>query len=577
MSSVEKAKKIIKQKESSYDSGAGLLKVHVTPNYHSNLPEGDYHEIRASSEFAAGIFYAGIEELYDTANEVLKKVVSLQRKTGDLRGLWSYYYEESLEQMHAPDWNFADFNAIPILNILKDHKDKLKDGMYEILCDASVNACHAIMKRNLTVIYTNPTVMDIFVTVVCGEICKRPEFISYGKEKLDRFYRHIMSEKTFDEYNCPGYSMLIAEIFSIMLRHIKSQDIIEKVSELNYIVWEMLGRHFHFKTGEIAGPNIRRYVNFLTQEERTKFKNAAGVNIISDEDEQPGMLSLMYAPKCPEELLYLFNRSHSEDYSHLFTKGSNYPWFNQPNIDTLFMTEDYSLGSFSLMDGWNQRSSLTAYIGDRQEKCCVRLRILHDFYDFSSGAVNTVQHKGAAVTVVNFHTNHGDTHVDLDPIQDGTIKASDLRVRFQIEANNSSAVKKIKYKKEKAGYSFDILGTPVSISFPFAEISGGNPYMEISYSANEIFADMILYSGEPKQINLKKLKSLCAVATISVGENQLIVKDIKTYDDYISVFAAINGKNAEIKALKKPDAQITSTMSTSLSVDGERFEKISDI
>ena len=47
--------------------------------------------------------------------------------------------------------------------------------------------------------------------------------------------------------------------------------------------------------------------------------------------------------------------------------------------------------SFSLMDGWNQRSSLTAYIGDRQEKCCVRLRILHDFYDFSSGAVNTVQ------------------------------------------------------------------------------------------------------------------------------------------------------------------------------------------
>ncbi len=576
MSSVEKAKKIIRQKALSYDSQIGLIKSHITPNYHSNMPEGDYHEIRASSEFAAGIFYAGTEELYDTANEILKKVVSLQRKTGELRGLWPYYYEESLEQMHAPDWNFADFNAIPILNVLKDHKDKLKDGVYDILCDSAVNACYAIMKRDLTVIYTNPTVMDVYVTVVCGEICSKPEFVSYGERKLDRFYRHIMAEKTFDEYNCPGYSLLIAEIFSIMLRHIGNDEIISKIKELNFIVWQMLGRHFHYKTGEIVGPNIRRYVNFLTPGERTKYKQAAGVDLIPDEDESPESLALMYAPKCPEELLYLFNKSHNEDYSHLFTKGSNYPWFNQPNIDTLYMTEHFTLGSFSLMDGWNQRSSLTSYIGNRRQKCCIRLRILHDFYDFSSGAVNTVQIKGAAVTVVNFHTDHGDTHVDLDPIKDGIIVARDIRLRFQIEADCREMMENISCRKTENGCALDVSGTSVNIIFPFACLSGENPYTEISYSGNEIFADLVFYSGEAKQINLKKLELFCAVAAISVGDNNLCVREITTEGDCICAEADINGTDVKIKALKKPESQIKSVMTSRLFVGGRRFEETAD-
>ena len=447
MTDLHSLKENIEQRLRAYDSKLGLLQNETVPNYHSNLEKGVYHRTSENTDFAVDIFYAETEEYYSIANSILRKIASLQQKEGEWRGLWPYFYEEPLEKMHAPDWNYADFNAIPILCALKDHPEKLEEGMLEILKEASINACYAIMKRDLTVIYTNPCVMDIYVTIICGELCEREDFIQYGKAKLKKFYHNIMANRSFDEYNCTGYSLLIAELFSLMLKHIKDAEALEKIEELNFIVWETMGKHFHFKTGDVVGPNFRRYINFLEKGEKSNIELATGTKLLLNEEVVARGSGYMYSPVCPKELLHYFNESHNEDYSRLFTRGSNYPWFNQPNVDTLYMEEDYTLSSFSLMDCWNQRSLLNSYIGNREEKCCIRLRVLHDNYDFSSGAVATVQHKNAAISVVNFHTNHGDTHVDLDPIVDSTITASDLRVRFQIESNSTGVTEKIEYEK----------------------------------------------------------------------------------------------------------------------------------
>lgn len=545
------------------------------PNYHSNLPEGEYCMTSKNAEFALDLLCCENPQYHAIANNILRKHSSLQRKEGELRGLWSYYYEESLDKMHAPDWNYADFNAIPLIKILIEHSEKLEEGVYEILKDSVINACYAIIKRNLTIIYTNPTVMNVYATVVCGEMFDIPEFVEFGKTKLERFYRHIMASRTFDEYNCPGYSLLIAQIFPSMLKHIKDADVCDKINQLNSIVWEMLGKHFHVKTGELSGPNFRRYVNFFSDEQLSEYKRATGVDLISDEDMTPE--NLLYSPKCPEELTHYFTENHSEDYSILYTRGNNYPWFNQPIIDSLYMTDDYTIGSFSLMDGWNQRSSLAAYFGDRKEKCCIRLRILHDFYDFSSGATATVQHKGSAITVANFHTNHGDTHVDLDPIINNTIRAKDLRVRFQIEANCTAAAEKITVCQEGSTCVVNAFGEEVVLGFPAIEMSGENTKVEVTRNGKEIFVDAVLYSGEEKSINLKAYDSLYVVSTISIGENKLSLGEIVTDDTFVTATADLNGKTAEIKALRKAEEQIPSTMATKMFVDGERFEAYAEV
>ncbi len=567
----------IKEKYADFDKEMGLLKQYIVPNYHSNLPAGKYCGNSRNSEFAAEIFYSETECLYHVANEIFRKTASFQRKEGELRGLWSNFYEESLEEMHAPDWNSANFNAIPMLCALKDHKDKLEDGVYELLCEASINACHAIIKRNLTIIYTNPTVMDVYVTVVCGELCGIEEFVAYGKQKLDRFYRHIMAEKVFDEYNCPGYSLLIAEIFSILIKHISDKEILAKVNELNFIVWEMLGKHFHFATGELSGPNIRRYNSFLLKGSQVCYQKASGVKLLSDSESDLKRLSQVtsiYQPICPEELKYLFNSHHDEDYSRLITRGTNFPWFDQAIIDTLYMREKYTIGSFSLIDAWNQRRAVSVHIGDRKEKCCIKLRALHDFYDFSSGAFSTVQQKNSAITVVNFHTDHGDTHVDLDPIVDNTVKAKDFRVRFEVECNCAEALNRVEYSKTENGCHLNALGTMVNIEFPFAEMSGEKPFVEVGKGENSVFVDLVFYSGPEKEINLKKLEAFCAVCAISVEDGQYEIKDIESKGEEINLSADINGKSIEIKALRRPDLRIVSTMFTKLFVNGERFENV---
>lgn len=573
----EQIKHEIDEKLKGYNENIGLVHEYCTPNYHSRLNPGEHYFINSSTKLAAAIFFNEYAEKYNIANDLLKNVVKCQCKEGELTGLWSYYYEESLEEMVAPDGNFADFNAIPMLAVLKEQADKLDDEVRKDVEEACVNACHAIIKRDLTIIYTNPCIMDMYVTIVCGEMLSKPDFVEYGKNKLDRMYRHIMENKTFDEYNCTGYSLLIADIFSIMLRHISDEEVQKKVKELNMIVWKMIGEHFHFKTGEICGPNLRRYTNFLNGEGGADIEKATETDIVGTYNENYGMMDAIYDKKCPEEILHVFREKNTEkNFVKMINRGSNYPWFSQASVDMHYMCEDYCLGSFSLSDAWNQHVYINGYIGDRKEKCCLRMRVLHNKYDFCSAFIGTLQEKNAAVSVVNFHTNRGDTHVDLDPVINSTIKATDLRVRWQIEANIKGVIEKINVIKKENSCILQILGTDVEISYPFAEISGEEPYFEISQKGKELFVDMVLYSGEEKEINLAKLESAVVVTYITIGDGK--VDSIKFEKDakYLNTTCSICGKKAEIKALFAPAEQIPSVMATELRLNGERIERIGE-
>ena len=102
----------------------------------------------------------------------------------------------------------------------------------------------------------------------------------------------------------------------------------------------------------------------------------------------------------------------------MLSAGYNYPYFGQPRVEMLYMNKDFTLGSFHLSDGWNQHRNVMAYFGDMDKKYCLRLAALHNGYDYCSAFFNTVQEKGAALTVTDFHTNRGDTHHDLDKVID---------------------------------------------------------------------------------------------------------------------------------------------------------------
>lgn len=556
-------KNLIDKMMNDYLPEVCLVKEYTEPNYHSNLKPGEYCFINTSTKLAAAIFYCEYEKYYNIANEMLRKVVSLQCKEGENSGLWSYFYEEPIEKMVAPDHNFADFNAYPLLCILKEHGDKLDDKLFNSVKDACVLACEAIIRRNLTVIYTNPTVMGIYCTVVCGEMFGIEKFIEYGREKLDKFFFRIMNSGTYDEYNCPGYSMLIANIYSIMLRHIKDPDMHKKIDKLNRMVWEMLGEHYHCELEEYTGPNLRQYKNFSNE-------NASAASGLESNTNE--LLSLLYQTKCPEDTLPLFTQKNKNvEFRRVVSNGYIYPYLGYAYTDTQFIRPNYTLGSFSMMDCWNQHRNVVAYIGNKDRKVCIRLITLHDFYDFASGFHTTVQEKGTALTLTNFHTDRGDTHVDLDPVVDATIKAKDLRVRYLIEANCEDIIKNIKIERMPNGCVLDIFGTKVQIAFPFFEMSGEKAYFEIGNDDKNLFVDAVLYSGEEKQINLSSLSAAAVVSYLAVGENEITEPEIKKSDETVKAVMTANGSDIEVSGPYKPMKQMPSVVLNKSLINGKNI------
>lgn len=570
MANLESVKRIVAKTLECYDSDTQLIREYRVPNYHSNLKPGEYCFINSSTKLAAAIFSCGYEDYYSIANKILKKIVSLQCKNGENSGLWPYFLEETIEEMVAPDHNYADFNAYPMLYILKEHKEKLEDGLYDAIGEACILACKAIVRRNLTVMYTNPTVMGIYCTVVCGELFGIEEFVEYGRKKLDKFYFRIMNNGTYDEYNCPGYSVLIANIYSLMLRHIDDKDIYNKIDALNNIVWNMLGEHFHRDLDDFTGPNLRQYENFSD----TDFvKMAVGLGGSSNE-----VLTAVYNTRCPEIIKPLFVQENKiSDFRRLVSTGYLYPYLGYPMVDTQHIRPSYTLGSMSMNDCWNQRRNVVAYIGNKDKKVCIRLRTYHNDYDFCSAFTSTAQQGNVALSLTNFHTNRGDTHVDLDPVINATIKATNLRVLYQIEANCDGIIEEIKAKKTKNGCKLEIMGTNVEIAFPFIEATGLNPHFEILSKDKEMIISADLYSGEEKEINLRTLESLAVVSVISVGNYIKEETQIEKGDEVLTANIHVEGDLLTVKGPYKPLKQAHSILLNEVLINGENIIKFAEI
>ena len=571
----ENVRKELEKKYQNVDKETGLYSSYLKPNYHSNMKPGVLHMIRDNTYLAASTFGSCSEEYYADANEIIRKVISCQCTSGECAGLWPYFYEESLEEMVAPDWNMADFNAYPMLVILKEHKDKLESGMFDIIKEACILACKAIIRRNLTPLYTNPTVMEIYILAVCGELFNIPKFVECSKNKVRKFYFLTMKNGTYAEYNCAGgYTKLILEMYGLILRHVNDGYIIERINELNNLAWTMIAEHYHYATGEFAGPKSREYTNFLNKNEQTVYQMAIGdgLNLIKKGEEVYSRMDIVHSLKCPEKIKHYFTDPNREtEFRRILTYGHCYPYLQWPLIDTQYIKPQYTLGSFNGMDGWNQHINVVSYIGDKNKKICIRMRVYHDGYDFAAAFLSTAQDKGTAMTVVNFRTDKGDTHDNLDPIIDAKIKAKDLRVRYQIEGNTKDAIDEITISECENGCMIDAFGVPVEIKYHYAEMSSGKPYFEIVKEENSIFVDMVLYSGDEKIIDLDALQSLVTVSHISVNEKMKNNPEISKDSKFIYVKNKINGIDAEIKSLYKPDINITSVLSNEIKLNNENI------
>ncbi len=502
-----------------YDPEVRLVKRYRGKNgYCSKLSDCTVHEIRASFYFAQGLLRRDSEEYTKIAHDVLYRVLPLQDINPARRtyGIWPYYLEESIEEMDVPDMNWADFIGQALLWMLKDSSDKLTEDIKIRMKDAILHACRCIKKRNCGPEYSNISIMGSFVTLFAGEMFNLPEFFEYGKKRLAVLHEYNVSNGDFREFNSPTYTFICIEEFSLIMEYIKDEECRRLASELNDLAWRSIALHYHPTTGQLAGPHDRAYGPFIGEIERFKIERANDYRLILTDHEEIKKRALFFNifslnVICPEKYTKYFKEIEGERIlDNTFAPG---------RMAYTYMKDTFTLGSLHAEMAWNQHRNVLGYFGTVKKPISVTFRSLKNGWDYCGSYTSTVQDKGRALTALTFTSDGFDTHCCLDPIKDGTVKISDMRIRYLFEGDVSAL------EVSQDGSTFVVThkesGFKVRIVYSYAKFGKHNAKFEVTKTDKTLSVDAVLYSGEEMELKLIELEKAGVVSSIEMTETEL--------------------------------------------------------
>jgi hypothetical protein len=490
-----------------------------SPGYHTTLRQVEIvHPTRETVQYALALLDTELPEYERRAFDILETIVSLQDTNPDQAtfGIWPWFYEEPLSRMSPPDWNWADFIGKNLVLAALRHGRRFPEALRQSVRQSVFCACDAIMKRNVGPHYTNIAIMGAFVTLLAGELYGRRDYERYGLNRLNGIVEFTRKLGSFQEYNSPTYTIVAVLELSKLKTETKNDQAKAWCDELLDRAWKMIADHFHAGTKQWAGPHSRSYSTMLS--DRTK----AFLQVATDG-------RLLYFPwdrlpyegewfksgiRCPSSYLRCFTERMEKSLTQCYFRdesGEERKWA------TTFMTSDYALGTFSREIMWNQATCLLAYVRNGGGTTYMRLRALHDGYDFCSAVFTAAQYREQVLFGVSFLTNGGDTHPALDRI-DGTVEASDIRLRLEIggNLNNVNAVS----AGDRAAFTLD--GLNVQVATLFAAFDDGTDRerweWEIGRKDEVCFADLVIYSGDKKTIDFRSMREAAFLFSMALGE-----------------------------------------------------------
>ncbi len=511
--------KTLSRQDERYDPAERMIRrPFSSPGYHTTLKGGYVHPTRDSLNYAVALLDSGQPDRLERAELILRRVIALQDQDPDRRtyGIWSWFMEEPLDKMSPPDWNWADFCGAQLLQVAIDHMDRLPEDLQRQVAESILHAGRAIKRRNVGPGYTNIAVMGAYVTLVAGELFGNAELAEYGKARLKRFHEHTFRQGSFSEYNSPTYSVVAIQELTRLLRHVKDAESQRLLYELNRFAWSHAARHFHPPSRQWAGPHSRCYATLLRDSTLAFIQRSTNgkVRFLPESEIFDSLDAHRLGARCPDEFLHYFTEL-PEPRLEIETFARN-TGGKHDIIGTTFLHPDFTLGSVNIGDFWNQRRPLLAYWKTASGVVAMRLRCLHDDYDYSSASLFTVQDRGDILGAVVFATDRGDTHISLDRLKNATIKARDLRLRLQFEG----AIGPFNVPPEiELNQLMTMASGTVHIGFniPHAVFNSCPVRVETGRTDKTAYIDIIFYHGEQKEINFAEIEEAAVIFALSVS------------------------------------------------------------
>ena len=481
-----------------------------SPGYHTTLKGGFVHATRDNANYALGLLDTGKPEHVGRAVAVLRRLVALQDTDPASRtyGIWSWFLEEPLAQMSPPDFNWADFNGVTLLQVARDHRDRLPPDLAAAIDAAILHACRAIRKRNVGPGYTNIAIMGAYVTLVAGELYGLEEFRTYGLERLARFHSHTAANGTFEEYNSPTYTVIALLELSRLQAHIRDPAAQALIAPLVRQAWETFALRFHAPSRQWAGPHSRAYSSLLRPSAYALVQRATGGRVDFGID-APDREELRLPVACPPDLEPYFTRLDTpRTVVETFIRRSDI-------VGTTYLHPRYALGTINRGDLWNQRRALLLHFGSAAAPGYVQLRALKDGYDFSSAILHTAQREGTVAGAVDFITNGGDTHISLDKVKDGKVRVRDLRLRFEVGGAAATAAR-VEAGDDRAAaiHAGDLA---VFVHLAHARFAGREVGFTAGGDETTRWLDVVLHTGEETTLDLTTVADAAVAFGLSVG------------------------------------------------------------
>lgn len=484
-----------------YDPAGKMLTYTVNGyNYHTDASSGVFHHVRSSFSYAVLLLDQGDEQYRQRAFDVIEKTITLQDQdtTSKSCGVWPYYQEEPLATKKSPiDFNWADFNAVSLLDVWMGHQDEIPVDLKPKIKNALILAAKSIQKRNMGPGYTNIAIMGTYVTYMVSHLFDLPEMKEYANARLKRFYDYTLDKGGFSEYNSPTYTIVALDELFRMKSHIVEPVAKQQIDSLYSIGWEIIARHYHKPSGQWAGPHSRSYSTLVKPSFYAILKEASNGQIDLGMEEKRSDVKIKHL--IPAHLMHYFlTPEYPRTESDVFEK-------EEPRTTgTCYLTEKYALSTANRSSLWNQRRPFLVYWGTAQSPKYLQVRFMHDDYDFSAATFYGQQNENQALAVINFISNGGDKHISIDRFKDGKIRAKDLRLRFEFGNVKSP----------------DELAIPSSINDPFvikldelefnfqlycSEFDGVKGHWEKGSNDKASWIDFVFYSGVEKEIDLIKM------------------------------------------------------------------------
>jgi len=568
-----KHRKALEEREKDFDKDRNLILSGMVGKYayHTKLAGKQVHGTRDSLSYAVGLLYGDNEEYTKRAIKIIEQILKLQDTNPESKtfGLWSYYAEESLEEMDAPDWNWADFLGKQIVEILYIHKDKIPERLIEPLGDACRYACESVITRNEGVQYTNIAFMESLLLISTGELLGVDRYLEYGLDQLERFLGFYKFQGGVFEYNSPCYTPLITRDVGTFLKLVKNEEARKNAEKVNDLCWKMIAEHFRADLLQLAGPHSRAYSDYVADDFIYSIELACEGEISFDCEKKYDCETFWTKPFCPEKYRkYFKGEKLPESTEKLIIKGFNYPFFAFSQTATTYHEEMFTLGTFNREELWNQRRPLLGYIKGKTKPYCVRVRCLHDGYDFSSAALHCVQEKSSVLGIVNFSSNRGDTHIGLDKASDAVYET--LELSFEVEGDTDG----ITYERGGNSAIINAGGVNIDINIPDVKFGENNIEYKIRKEENKVIYSIILYSGEKTKIDLPALDAAYVCFTLSLNSE---VSEVTVCEDerFVNIAGESFGRKLEVKSLKAVHPFMNIMYEDLQMKDGERLEDIS--